>query len=86
MGTRTSTQARSHAQKFFVKIEKRNKSLEDFLKDLDLSNLEKDLLFSDLDDDESLPNERKESDSLYKAKSDTYEHQKMEGVNYTGSI
>jgi hypothetical protein len=35
-----------------VKIEKRNKSLEDFLQELDLENLEKDMLFSDLDDDE----------------------------------
>jgi hypothetical protein len=52
VGTRTSTQARSHAQKFFVKIEKKNKNLEDFLRELDLNNLEKDLLFSDLDDDE----------------------------------
>ena len=50
--TRTSTQARSHAQKFFVKIEKKNLSLEEFLKDLDLNNLEQDMMFSDLDDDE----------------------------------
>lgn len=53
MGTRTSTQARSHAQKFFVKIEKKNKSLDDFLKDLDLQNLDKDMMFSDLDDDDA---------------------------------
>lgn len=53
MGTRTSTQARSHAQKFFVKIEKKNKNLDEFLNELDLSNLDKDLLFSDLEDDPS---------------------------------
>ena len=28
VGTRSSTQARSHAQKFFVKLEKKNKTLE----------------------------------------------------------
>ena len=42
--TRTSTQARSHAQKFFVKLEKKNLSLEDFLRDLDLEALERSLL------------------------------------------
>jgi len=31
VGTRTSTQARSHAQKFFVKIEKKQMNLETFL-------------------------------------------------------
>jgi SHAQKYF class myb-like DNA-binding protein len=50
--TRTSTQARSHAQKFFVKLESRNITLESFLVDLDLGNLEKDMLFSD---DEEIP-------------------------------
>lgn len=35
-----------------MKIEKRNKSLEEFLSELDLQNLEKDMLFSDLEDDE----------------------------------
>ncbi|TNV84757.1 hypothetical protein FGO68_gene6994 [Halteria grandinella] len=48
--TRTSTQARSHAQKFFVKIEKRNQTLEAFLENLDLQNIENHLVFSDLDD------------------------------------
>lgn len=52
MCTRTSTQARSHAQKFFVKIDKRNQSLEEFLADLDLDNLQNHLVFSDLDDDD----------------------------------
>lgn len=31
VGSRSSTQARSHAQKFFVKLEKRGQRLEDFL-------------------------------------------------------
>ena len=35
-----------------MKIEKKNKSLEEFLNDLDLANLDKDMLFSDLEDDE----------------------------------
>lgn len=52
VGTRTSTQARSHAQKFFVKIEKKNLNLEEFLRDLDIDNLEKDMLFSDLEDED----------------------------------
>ena len=53
VGTRTSTQARSHAQKFFVKIEKKNMSLEGYLEVLDLMNLEKDMMFTDPEDDES---------------------------------
>ena len=35
-----------------MKIEKKNKSLDEFLNDLDLANLDKDMLFSDLEDDE----------------------------------
>ena len=31
VGTRSSTQARSHAQKFFVKLEKKGQRLEQFL-------------------------------------------------------
>jgi SHAQKYF class myb-like DNA-binding protein len=50
--TRTSTQARSHAQKFFVKIEKKKLSLSEFLDGLDLDNLEKDMIMSDLEDDD----------------------------------
>lgn len=50
--TRTSTQARSHAQKFFVKVEKRNQTLEEFLADLDLANIENHCILSDLDDEE----------------------------------
>lgn len=50
--TRTSTQARSHAQKFFVKVEKRNQTLEEFLEDLDLQHLENHYIFSDLEEEE----------------------------------
>lgn len=39
MKTRSSTQARSHAQKFFVKLEKKNQSMEEFLAQLDMDNL-----------------------------------------------
>ena len=38
-----------------MKIEKKNKNLDEFLRELDLNNLEKDLMFSDLDDDEEVP-------------------------------
>ena len=50
--TRTSTQARSHAQKFFVKVEKRNQTLEEFLDELDLQHLENHYIFSDLEEEE----------------------------------
>jgi hypothetical protein len=50
--TRTSTQARSHAQKFFVKVERRNQTLEEFLADLDLANIENHCILSDLEDEE----------------------------------
>ena len=49
--SRTSTQARSHAQKFFNKLEKRKQSLTDFLESMDLNNLEKHYIMSDLEDD-----------------------------------
>jgi hypothetical protein len=49
--TRTSTQARSHAQKFFNKLEKRNQTLESFLESLDMENLEQHYIMSDLDDE-----------------------------------
>lgn len=39
VGTRSSTQARSHAQKFFVKLDKRGQSLEDFLRLVDLDTV-----------------------------------------------
>jgi SHAQKYF class myb-like DNA-binding protein len=49
VNTRTSTQARSHAQKFFVKLDKKALTLEEFLKDLDLKEVEKTLLASGMD-------------------------------------
>lgn len=44
VATRSSTQARSHAQKFFVKLEKKNKTLDQFLEKLDLHQLEKKMI------------------------------------------
>ena len=44
VASRTSTQARSHAQKFFVKLEKKNLSLQQFLDDLDLEKLKASLM------------------------------------------
>jgi hypothetical protein len=37
--TRTSTQARSHAQKFFVKLDRKHIDLQTFLDSLDFNNL-----------------------------------------------
>lgn len=54
--TRSSTQARSHAQKFFVKLDRKGQKVEEFLASLDYENIEK--LDNDqlgFDDDE--PNE-----------------------------
>ena len=39
MQTRTSTQARSHAQKFFVKLDRKSIDLQTFLDNLDFNNL-----------------------------------------------
>lgn len=50
VGSRSSTQARSHAQKFFVKLQKKNKNLESFLKALDLRNIQKSLADQDVSD------------------------------------
>ena len=47
VGTRSSTQARSHAQKFFVKLLKKNMSLKDVLDKLDLDNIDPMLLSDD---------------------------------------
>jgi SHAQKYF class myb-like DNA-binding protein len=41
--TRTSTQARSHAQKFFVKLDKKQLTLEEFISKLDVEQLKLDL-------------------------------------------
>lgn len=51
VGTRTSTQARSHAQKFFNKLEKKNQKLTEYLQNLDLDNLENHNIMSDLEDE-----------------------------------
>jgi SHAQKYF class myb-like DNA-binding protein len=45
--TRTSTQARSHAQKFFVKLDKKHLILADFLETLDIEKLRVDLRLAD---------------------------------------
>lgn len=91
VGTRTSTQARSHAQKFFVKIEKKELNLEEFLRNLDIDNLEKDMLFSDLDDENEKPEKppvgRKESgkslnESEVSAPRATKNHRKKSVMNY----
>lgn len=42
MATRNSTQARSHAQKFFSNVSKRNMTMEEFLEKLDLSKVKDD--------------------------------------------
>lgn len=56
VGTRSSTQARSHAQKFFVKLEKKNLIMEDFLEKLDLLALQRSMIGNDSDyDDEEVP-------------------------------
>lgn len=49
VSTRTSTQARSHAQKFFVKLDKKSLTLEEFLKDLDLEDVKRNLLSAGVD-------------------------------------
>ncbi len=49
VNTRTSTQARSHAQKFFVKLDKKSLTLDEFLRGLDLKEVEKNLLASGMD-------------------------------------
>ena len=47
VSTRTSTQARSHAQKFFSKLEKKQLTLEEFLERLDIEQLKLDLKVND---------------------------------------
>jgi len=52
VGTRSSTQARSHAQKFFVKLEKKNLTMETFLEQVDMLNLKTMIeIDSDYDDE-----------------------------------
>ena len=54
VATRSSTQARSHAQKFFSKLDKKGVTLEQFLSQIDLDNLrsmiENDSDYGDEDD------------------------------------
>jgi hypothetical protein len=47
--TRSSTQARSHAQKFFVKLQRRNEKLEDYLANYDLELMRKRMINPDAD-------------------------------------
>ena len=62
--TRTSTQARSHAQKFFKKLENRNQSLTTYLEDLDLNNLDKGCIMSDLEDENPISESLKRPKTL----------------------
>lgn len=48
--TRTSTQARSHAQKFFAKLEKKQLTLDEFLERLDINQLKIDLRLGETGD------------------------------------
>ena len=49
MRTRSSTQARSHAQKFFVKLQRRNEKLEDYLQSYDLDLMRQRMINPDAD-------------------------------------
>lgn len=51
VGTRSSTQARSHAQKFFVKLEKKGQKLEDFLSHIDLESVRQKMIDAGSDQD-----------------------------------
>ena len=57
--TRTSTQSRSHAQKFFEKLKRKKKTLEQFLSELDFDQVNNmtgsELEFEDADDMVQLP-------------------------------
>jgi hypothetical protein len=52
VGTRSSTQARSHAQKFFVKLNKKSIELERFRQGLDLANIKQSLVLMNISDSE----------------------------------
>jgi SHAQKYF class myb-like DNA-binding protein len=56
VGTRSSTQARSHAQKFFVKLERKGQKLEDFLGTLDLETVRQNMIDAGSDQDYEDPN------------------------------
>lgn len=49
VGSRSSTQARSHAQKFFVKLEKKGLTMEQFLEQIDMNNLKQSMMDADSD-------------------------------------
>ena len=51
VGSRSSTQARSHAQKFFVKLEKRGQRLDDFLRQIDLEGVRQRMMEAGSDQD-----------------------------------
>jgi SHAQKYF class myb-like DNA-binding protein len=51
--TRSSTQARSHAQKFFVKLQRRNEELTDYLKNYDLELMRQRMTNPDADYEDS---------------------------------
>jgi len=51
VGSRSSTQARSHAQKFFVKLEKRGQRLDDFLSQIDLEGVRQRMMEAGSDQD-----------------------------------
>lgn len=51
VGTRSSTQARSHAQKFFVKLEKKGQRLDEFLSLIDLESVRQRMIEAGSDKD-----------------------------------
>lgn len=51
VGTRSSTQARSHAQKFFVKLDKKGQRLDDFLALIDLDTVRQRMIEAGSDQD-----------------------------------
>jgi SHAQKYF class myb-like DNA-binding protein len=83
VASRTSTQARSHAQKFFVKLEKRNLSLEAYLESMDVNDIGKSLIFSDLDDDDSDNSSKLAGDGAKKALSEVPEVVEQSNCNLT---
>ena len=56
VGTRSSTQARSHAQKFFVKLDRKGQKLDEFLGTVDLEAVRKRMADAGSDEDYEDPN------------------------------
>lgn len=56
VGTRSSTQARSHAQKFFVKLERKGQKLDEFLGSVDLEAVRQRMVEAGSDEDYEDPN------------------------------